>query len=172
VDRCKVYYKGEGGGFPQVRAMMSLMCPCCPLLVLTPKALQLCTNHLVLVLCRSVWVSEACQLFLIPSRNSNTPLYPSKLLQTKEHAPTPYSSVVLYLGITFESFLRSQECVIEGLKCESKWKKQKSKESKHAPWLEALWRGRGVCWSSRMGLRRIDKLQLLTQTYTKSTQGG
>jgi hypothetical protein len=25
----RVYYKGEGGGFPQVRAVMSLVCPCC-----------------------------------------------------------------------------------------------------------------------------------------------
>jgi hypothetical protein len=29
-------------------------------------------------MCRPVWVSEACQLFLVPSRNSNTPLHPSK----------------------------------------------------------------------------------------------
>jgi len=28
--------------------------------------------------CRPVWVSEACQLFLVPSRSSNTTLYPSK----------------------------------------------------------------------------------------------
>jgi hypothetical protein len=42
------------------------------------KVLQLCTNHLVWVVCRPVWVSEACQLFLVPSRSSNTPLYPSK----------------------------------------------------------------------------------------------
>jgi len=32
----------------------------CPWLVLAPKVLQLCTNHLVLVLCRSVWVVGAC----------------------------------------------------------------------------------------------------------------
>ncbi len=30
VERCRVYYKGEGGGFPQVRAVVSLVCPCCP----------------------------------------------------------------------------------------------------------------------------------------------
>jgi len=60
VERCRVYYKGEGGGFPQVRALVSLVCLCCPWLVLTPKVLQLRTNHLVWVLCRPVWVSEAC----------------------------------------------------------------------------------------------------------------
>jgi len=78
VERCRVYYKGEGGGFPQVRAVVSLVCPCCPWLVLAPKVFQLCTNHLVWVVCRPVWVSEACQLFLVPSRSSNTPFYPSK----------------------------------------------------------------------------------------------
>jgi len=78
VERCRIYYKGECGGFPQIRAVVSFVCPCCPWVVLAPKVLQLCTNHLVCVVCRPVWVSEAFQLFLVPSRNSNTPLYPSK----------------------------------------------------------------------------------------------
>jgi hypothetical protein len=29
VERHKVYYKGEGGGFPQVRAVVSLVSPNC-----------------------------------------------------------------------------------------------------------------------------------------------
>jgi hypothetical protein len=70
--------KGEGGGFLQVQVMVSLMCLCCPWLVLAPRVLQLCTNHIVWVVCRSVWVSEACQLFLVPSRSSNMVLYLSK----------------------------------------------------------------------------------------------
>jgi hypothetical protein len=45
---------------------------------LAPRMFQLRTNHLVWVLCRPVWVTEACQLFLVPSRSSSTPLYPSK----------------------------------------------------------------------------------------------
>ncbi len=49
VESHKVYYKGEGDGFPQVRAVVSLVCPCCPWLVLAPKVLQLCTNHFVWV---------------------------------------------------------------------------------------------------------------------------
>ncbi len=103
VERCKVYYKGEGGGFPQVRAVVSLVCPCCLWLVLAPKVLQLCTNHLMLVLCRFVRVDKVCQLFLVPSRSSSTPLYPSKVLRAREHALIPYSFVVFYLGLTFES---------------------------------------------------------------------
>ena len=43
----RVYYKGEGGGFPQVQAVVSLVCPCCPWLVLAPNVLQLCSNHFV-----------------------------------------------------------------------------------------------------------------------------
>ncbi len=78
VERHIGYYKGEGGGFPQVRAAVSLVCPCCPWLILAPRMLQLCTNHFVWVVCRPVWMSEACQLFLVPSQSSNTPLYPSK----------------------------------------------------------------------------------------------
>jgi hypothetical protein len=58
VERSRVYYKGGGDGFPQVRAVVSLVCPCCPWLVLTPKALQLCTNHFVWVVCRPAWVNK------------------------------------------------------------------------------------------------------------------
>jgi hypothetical protein len=83
MERCRVYYKGEGGGFPQVWAVVSLVCPCCPWLVLAPKVLQLRTNHLVWVLCRPMWVSEACQLFLVPSWSSSTPLYPSKCCELR-----------------------------------------------------------------------------------------
>jgi len=41
----KVYYKGEGGGFPQVRAVVSLVCPSCPWLILAPKVFQLRINN-------------------------------------------------------------------------------------------------------------------------------
>jgi hypothetical protein len=73
----KIYYKGEGGGFPQVRAVVNLVCPSCPWFVLAPKMFKLCTNHLVLVLCKSVWINEACQFFLSipkgPARPSTLP---------------------------------------------------------------------------------------------------
>jgi hypothetical protein len=60
VERRKIYYKGEGGGFPQVRAVVNFVCSNCPWFVLAPKVLQLCTNHFVLVLCMPMWVIEAC----------------------------------------------------------------------------------------------------------------
>ncbi len=54
VERRKVHYKGEGDGFPQIRAVVSLMCLSCSWLVLAPKMFELCTKHFVLVLCRPV----------------------------------------------------------------------------------------------------------------------
>jgi hypothetical protein len=39
LERRKVYYKGEGGGFPQVRAVVSLECLSCRCLILAPKVL-------------------------------------------------------------------------------------------------------------------------------------
>jgi len=59
MERHKVYYKKEGGGFPQVWAVVSLMSPNCPWFVLAPKVPLLCTNHFMLVLCRFVWVVDA-----------------------------------------------------------------------------------------------------------------
>jgi hypothetical protein len=46
--------RGKVVASPQVRAVVSLVCPSCQWLVLAPKLFQLCTNHFVLVLCRSV----------------------------------------------------------------------------------------------------------------------
>jgi hypothetical protein len=74
VESHRVYYKGEGGGLPQVRAVVNLVCPCCLWLVLAPKVLQLCTNHFVWVVCRPVWVSS---LSILPSpipKLQHTPL--------------------------------------------------------------------------------------------------
>ncbi len=102
VERCRIYYKGEGGGFPQVQAMVSLVCPCCPWLILAPKVLQLCTNHLVWVVCKPVWVSEACQLFLVPSRSFNTPLYPSKCCElgsVPRFLPLPISCIWIHFWV-------------------------------------------------------------------------
>ncbi len=50
MKRHKVYYKGEGGGFPQ-EAMVSLVSLSLPWLVLAPKVLQLCSNQLVVWFC-------------------------------------------------------------------------------------------------------------------------
>jgi hypothetical protein len=103
VESHRVYYKGEGGGFPQVQAVVSLVCPCCPWFVLAPRVLQLCTNHFVWVMRRPVWVTKVCQLFLVPSRSSNTPLYPSKCCELGSVLRLLLFRCFL-LGLTFEPF--------------------------------------------------------------------
>ncbi len=42
-----VYYKGEGGGLPQVRAVMSLVSSSFPVARLSTKNVKLCTNQLI-----------------------------------------------------------------------------------------------------------------------------
>jgi hypothetical protein len=40
MERCRVYYKGEGGGFPQVQAVVSLMNPSLPVVRPSTKSAQ------------------------------------------------------------------------------------------------------------------------------------
>jgi hypothetical protein len=40
MERHKAYYKGEGGGFPQVRAMVSLVSPSLPVVRPNTKSVQ------------------------------------------------------------------------------------------------------------------------------------
>jgi hypothetical protein len=49
-----VYYKGEGGGFPQVWALVSLVNPCFPVAHPCTKMLQVHINQLV------VWFVQVC----------------------------------------------------------------------------------------------------------------
>jgi hypothetical protein len=54
VAKHRVYYKGECGGFLQVRAVVSLVSLCLPVVYLCTKVLQLRTNQLV------VWFVQVC----------------------------------------------------------------------------------------------------------------
>jgi hypothetical protein len=111
VERSRVYYNGEGGSFPQVWAVVSLVCSCCPWLVLTPKVLQLCTNHFVWFVCRPCeWVSLSTLPSPIPELQ-HAPL-PLKVLWARERASTPPSSDVFHLD-SHLSCSRSWECVID-----------------------------------------------------------
>jgi hypothetical protein len=49
MERHKVYYKGEGGSFPQVRAVLSLVSPSLPVARLSTKSPP--TNQLVIWFC-------------------------------------------------------------------------------------------------------------------------
>ncbi len=54
VEKHKIYYKGEGGGFPKFGSWWVLWVRVCSWLVLAPRVFQLCTNWLV------VWFVQIC----------------------------------------------------------------------------------------------------------------
>jgi len=56
--------------------------------------------------------------------------------------------------------------LLEGLKSESKYKTTKGGKIGACSLVHKTLRGRGACWSSGMGLRRIDKLHSLTHAHT------
>jgi hypothetical protein len=95
VERHKIYYKGEGGGFPQVQAMVSFVSPSLP--GFNP-GFNYALTDLLFGLCTSVWVIKCLSFFLVPSWSSNKPLYPSKCYELRSVPPTPCSSIVVILG--------------------------------------------------------------------------
>jgi hypothetical protein len=75
VESCRVYYMGEGDGFPRVWAVVNLVSPesfvTCPNTKGAPES-ELIT--LWLVECIFEWISKILSLFLVPSRSLSTPL--------------------------------------------------------------------------------------------------
>jgi len=53
-----VYYKGEGGSFPQVKVMVSLVSLCYSWVIHAPKCSYYTLTNLLFGLCKSVWVIE------------------------------------------------------------------------------------------------------------------
>jgi len=47
MERQKIYYKRECGGFPQVQAVVNLVSPSLPVACPNTKSVPICTNHLV-----------------------------------------------------------------------------------------------------------------------------
>jgi hypothetical protein len=86
-----IYYKGEGGGFPRVRVVVSLVNPC--LLMTRPctKVLQLRTNQLVVwfvQVCVNDW--SACQSFWSHPRVLTHPSTPQSVANQRVH-PNSFS---------------------------------------------------------------------------------
>jgi hypothetical protein len=93
----KIYYKGEVGGFPQVRAMVSLVSLCLPMACPCTKVLKLYINQLVILF---VQVRVSNWLFItLRNPHSKAPTHPStpKVLQAKEHASTFYFFIIFTL---------------------------------------------------------------------------
>jgi hypothetical protein len=76
MARHRVYYKGEGGGCPQLRVVVSLVSQS---LVLTPKVPSYAVTNLLFGLCKSVWVIDCLLFCLVSSWSSSTPLYPQSV---------------------------------------------------------------------------------------------
>ncbi len=71
----KEYYKGEGDGFPQVRAMVSFVCPC--MLVAHPCTKSFSTMHWP-TCCRSIWIIEPLVIcHNLHLETSTHPFYPN-----------------------------------------------------------------------------------------------
>jgi hypothetical protein len=87
LERHIVYYKGGGGGFLQVRAVVSLVSPSLP--VARPSTKSAPSIH--------VWVNKCLSFFLVLSQSSSTPFNSPKVLWARERAPTVDSSVVFIL---------------------------------------------------------------------------
>jgi len=61
---------------------------------------------------------------------------------------------------------------LEGFKSESKYKTTEGGGIRAHSLTHNTLKGRKVCWSSGMGLGRVDKLYSFTQAYTQPTQSG
>ncbi len=80
---------------------------------------------------------------------------------------------LMYYGLaTLQILFMMRSQFLEGLKCESQTENNGKAKSRGHSLARNTQRGRRACWSSRMGLGRIDKLQLPTRTCTKPTQSG
>jgi len=99
MTRYKIHHKGEGGGFPQVRAMMNLVSPCwilwvcvCSWFVRAPKCSNCTLTNLLFDLCRSLWLN-CLLILLVPFWSSSTPFY-LEVMRAKERTSTPSTSNV------------------------------------------------------------------------------
>jgi hypothetical protein len=95
----KKYYKGEGGGFPQVQAVVSLMSSCLLVALLCIKSAQ--TN--LFGLCKSMWIIDSFVTYPSPHPGGLTRPCTLEMLRAREHTPTPYPSIVFTFRLAVES---------------------------------------------------------------------
>jgi hypothetical protein len=79
----KVYYKREGGGFPQVWAVVSLVSLWLLVVRLCTKVLQLRTNQLIVWFVQSMWVIELFVNLPTPIPKLQHALLPPKCYESK-----------------------------------------------------------------------------------------
>jgi hypothetical protein len=88
AERCREYYMGEGGGFPRIRAMVSLVNPRSPVACLSIKSALKSELTNLLVGWMQIRVSNQ-KLVTLPSpiQSFNTPPLPLLVLQIRERTP-------------------------------------------------------------------------------------
>jgi hypothetical protein len=105
MERHKVYYKGEGGGFPQVWVVVSLVSPSLPVTRPSTKSAQ--TMHWPTCCLVYVYLCESLMRVTLPSPHPGAPTRPStpKVLRARERAPTLCSFTIF----TSDSHLSSSK---------------------------------------------------------------
>ncbi len=87
VVKHKEYYKGGGGGFPQVRVVVSLMRLMSSCLVMVrPCTKNYALTNLLFGLCKSMWIIELFDTFPSPHPRAPAPPSTPKALRTKERS--------------------------------------------------------------------------------------
>jgi hypothetical protein len=106
--------KGEGGGSPQVWAMVSLVSLCLPVVrPCTQKCSNYALTNLLFGLCKFVWIINLLvNLFSLHPRALTCPSTP-KVLRAKEHAPTPSPYVVFTFRFAIKSIKELGGALVE-----------------------------------------------------------
>jgi hypothetical protein len=103
MTRHKVYYRGEGGGFPKSELWWILWICVCLWFIYAPKCSNYALTNLLFGLCRFVWAIDL--LVNLPSPNLGALTCPStpKMLWAKKRAPTHSPFVVFAFGLVIKS---------------------------------------------------------------------
>jgi hypothetical protein len=97
-------YKGEGGGFLQVQAVVNS----CEFvfahgLSVHQKYSNYTLTNLLFGLCKSLWIIDLLVIRFSPHPRALAHASTLEVMRTKEHTPTPYLSIVFTLGLEVES---------------------------------------------------------------------
>jgi hypothetical protein len=105
MERRKEYYKGEGGGFPQVWAVVSLVSP---RLLMAHPSTQKCWNYaltnVLFGLCRFEWVNKLFVILLSPILELQHTFLPPKCCE-----PTSACLGFACLGFNIESWVHKNK---------------------------------------------------------------
>jgi len=86
---------GEGGGFPRIWAVVSLVSPELPMACLNTKGVPKSElTNLLVGLMQARVSNQSLSLFQVPSWNFNTPLYPLLVLRAGSVPRVPHNSTV------------------------------------------------------------------------------